>query len=73
VRPLALRRIAIALTKARAARERAIADLSETIRLAPNHARALYVRGMARQERGIAAAKAIDAAVARVFAGDETN
>jgi tetratricopeptide (TPR) repeat protein len=61
--------------------ERAIADLSETIRLAPNHARALYVRGVARHDRGdaaggdadIAAAKAIDADVARAFAGDETN
>ena len=61
--------------------ERAIADLSATIRLAPNHARALYARGMARHDRGdvaggdadIAAAKAIDADVARVFAADEPN
>ena len=51
--------------------DRAIADYNEAVRLAPDSALALYLRGLARQKKGdkagiadIAAAKRIDPDVA---------
>lgn len=56
--------------------DRAIADFSATVRLSPRDARELYALGMAKRQRGdvagsaadIAAAKAIKADIAEVFA-----
>jgi tetratricopeptide (TPR) repeat protein len=55
------------------ANNRAIADYSEAIRLNPDSAMALYLRGLARQEKGDKAGGAADIAAAKRIAPNAGN